>query len=691
MNWLRSITTLFLCNLFLSFTHAQIYVACIGDSVTKGYGIDDENDSYPSQLQALLGDNYVIGNFGHSGATLLNNGHNPYIKTQAYQDALAFRPDIIIVALGLNDTDPRNWPNYKNEFIKDYTELIAAFREVNSKVEIYVCTMTPIFSGHRRFLSGTREWHSQIQDILPIIASENKARLLDNYAVLESRPDLFDDYLHPNAKGAKIIAQNVHRYLVPIQQSLCIDKTLGSHMVLQRNRLNTLKGKGTVGEKVIIEFNQQQYSTSVDTLGDWSVQIASQAAGGPYTIQVYTDDERIEFSDVWFGDVFLASGQSNMAFPVKSSKGADSLINRANYSNKIRLFRNKNLVATNNVSWDAATLEKVNDLEFFEGQWELASAQSIDDFSAVAYSCAKELAKAFKDEIPIGIIDMSVGGSNVESWMPRSSLMNDNLLASYIHSWRQSDFVQDFCRERANKNTALSTIKHQRHPYDPSYNYEAGIKHWTHVQLAGILWYQGESNTHNIEHHDYMFPRFVQSWRDSFNQHLPFYFVQLSSLNRPSWPYFREAQQKLSRELDAVYMSPSYDIGDSLDVHPTEKYSIGKRLANLVLKHQHHYHIQADSPFPLEISLLDNNIEVLLSNATQLKSVGTDRILELEAELASGHIVTINHAAIKGNKIIIPKNLQKVRRIRYAYRPYSRGNLTNEAGVPVSTFSINIL
>jgi len=95
---------------------AQKRVACIGDSVTKGYGLKDSTKSYPYQLQQLLGERYQVENYGHSGATLLRKGHNPYHKTQAYSDALAFRPDVIIVALGLNDTDPRNWPNYSNDF-----------------------------------------------------------------------------------------------------------------------------------------------------------------------------------------------------------------------------------------------------------------------------------------------------------------------------------------------------------------------------------------------------------------------------------------------------------------------------------------------------------------------------------------------------------------------------------------------
>ena len=98
-----------------------VKVACIGDSVTYGTGIEDrDNDSYPSQLQRMLGDGYEVGNFGRPGATLLRKGHRPYMQQPEFSEALDFAGDIAVIHLGLNDTDPRNWPNYRDEF---YTEL----------------------------------------------------------------------------------------------------------------------------------------------------------------------------------------------------------------------------------------------------------------------------------------------------------------------------------------------------------------------------------------------------------------------------------------------------------------------------------------------------------------------------------------------------------------------------------------
>ena len=130
----------------------KIKVACIGDSVTYGTGIEDrENYSYPTQLQFLLGEDYLVGNFGKPGATLLRKGHRPYMDQVEFQEAMEFAGDIAIIHLGLNDTDPRNWPNYRDEFISDYLALIDSVKTANPAARVIIAQMTPIATGHARF------------------------------------------------------------------------------------------------------------------------------------------------------------------------------------------------------------------------------------------------------------------------------------------------------------------------------------------------------------------------------------------------------------------------------------------------------------------------------------------------------------------------------------------------------------
>ena len=139
-------------------TSNKIRVACVGNSVTYGYGLKDPaTQSYPSQLQRMLGEGYDVRNFGHSGATLLYHGHRPYVKEPEFKRALDFKADMVVIHLGLNDTDPRNWPDYGDEFLTDYRALIDSFRMANPNAKIWICRMTPIFHRHPRFHQPARE------------------------------------------------------------------------------------------------------------------------------------------------------------------------------------------------------------------------------------------------------------------------------------------------------------------------------------------------------------------------------------------------------------------------------------------------------------------------------------------------------------------------------------------------------
>ncbi len=668
-------------------------VACIGDSVTKGYNIAS-GKSYPEQLQRLLGHAYQVENFGRNGATLLEQGHNPYLTSQQLLDALAFNPDIVVIALGLNDTDPRNWPNYQSYFQRDYNKLIGLFKNQNPEIEVFVCQMSPIFSGHPRFLSGTREWYSKIQSEIQEVAAFGGFKLVDLHQPLARRIDLFDDFLHPNERGAEIIAKTVFNNLKAIKQPLSVHHNFTSHMVLQRDQKNRIMGKADAEQLVTVELNGVRSSTTADDTGNWWVDLEALPAGGPCRITIHTRSDSIVLDDVLFGDVFLASGQSNMAFPLRLAKGAEALVRKSAKYERIRFFKNNVLKETANEEWDRSILNSINELQYFSGKWERITPANSGGFSAIAYSFAVELYDQL--DVPIGIVELAVGGSPTESWISRKSLEQDPLLASYIHSWRTSDFIQDFCKDRAKVNLRLEQSKNQRHPYQPAYNFEAGYDKWKDTSLKGILWYQGESNAHNIELHEHLFRTLVNSWRQSYQSfaqqraRLPFYTVQLSSLSRPSWPMFRDSQRKLSNELSDVFMAVSSDLGDSLDVHPKDKLPIGRRLANLVLKHEFERVNNADSPQPVKSFFLGENLlGITFRNVKQFKAEGSNQIIGFQSKDHHGNYKDLKVVELKGDTVIlaIPKNISA---IFYGYAPFSRANLVNEDSVPVSTFSLTI-
>ncbi len=182
---------------------APVRVACIGDSITAGSGAA-RGKSYPAQLQELLGDSWKVGNFGVSGRTLLKKGDYPYWSEKAYQDALGFKPDIVIIMLGTNDTKPQNW-QHQADFVADYTELVKSFLALESKPRVYVCRPCPVPEPGN---FGINE--AGVQQEIPRIdalAKELKLGVIDMHAALEGKPQLLPDRVHPNTEGAGEMAK----------------------------------------------------------------------------------------------------------------------------------------------------------------------------------------------------------------------------------------------------------------------------------------------------------------------------------------------------------------------------------------------------------------------------------------------------------------------------------------------------
>ncbi|GEO04345.1 sialate O-acetylesterase [Adhaeribacter aerolatus] len=670
-------------------SQAKEKVACIGNSVTFGAGIEDrEHNSYPAQLQKLLGTGYDVGNFGLNGATLLQKGHRPYHKTQQYKDALTFKPDIAIIHLGLNDTDPRNWPNYQDEFTADYYSLIDTLRAVNPKVRILVCRLTPIFSGHPRFKSGTRDWYWQIQDLIPVIARARSVELVDLNRPLHNRSDLFPDELHPTAEGASIIVRTLFGQLTGKYGGLQLAPVFTDHMVLQQKMPIPVQGTADAGEEITIKFGKEQLKTKASADGRWKAILAPKKAGGPYQLEVATTTKKIMVQDILVGEVWLSSGQSNMAFPLSAAQRTDDEMKRAQQSGNIRLLRMKPLAETGNFAWDSATLRQVNQLQYFSGSWQRCDSVSARDFSAVAYFFGQQLYQELN--IPIGLIQVAVGGSNTESWIDRYTLEHHPQLVDLLPKWQTSDFIMDWCRERAGVNLKNTTVAKQRHPYEPAYNYEAGIAPFTSFPIKGVIWYQGESNTHNEALHAELFRTMVRSWRQHWGYDFPFYYTQLSSLSRPSWPHFRDSQRRLLPQLNKVGMAVTSDIGDSTDVHPRQKRQVGERLAAWALAQTYGKKIIYSGPL-LKTGKIKGQ-EVICTFAFDNKLQTSDGQPLRGFEIAGSDLVFKKAKAnIRRNKVMVSSpEVPRPRYVRYGWEPYTRANLTNGATLPASTFKTEV-
>lgn len=188
---------------------APVRVACIGDSITQGAGAG-KGKSYPSQLQALLGDSWKVDNFGVSGRTLLKKGDHPYWIEKAYQEALKAEPDVVIIMLGTNDTKAQNW-KFESEFVADYTELVKSFQALASHPQVYVCRPCPVPEPGNYGINETnvKEEIKRVDQL----AADMKLGGIDMHAALVDRPQLLPDRVHPNAEGAGEMAKAAFKVL----------------------------------------------------------------------------------------------------------------------------------------------------------------------------------------------------------------------------------------------------------------------------------------------------------------------------------------------------------------------------------------------------------------------------------------------------------------------------------------------
>jgi lysophospholipase L1-like esterase len=196
-----------------------VRVACVGDSITFGGGL---HPTYPARLGQWLGTNYDVRNFGVSATTLLRRGDFPYIRQPAYTNALAFRPDIVVIDFGANDSKHpgdgsldatnavNNW-RFKSDFTGDYKEMIAAFRQANPSAKIFVCYPTPDFPG--RWGINDRTIRDEMIPMIRAVAAETGAGAIDLRSPLAEKADLFPDTVHPNTEGARLMAAEIFRAL----------------------------------------------------------------------------------------------------------------------------------------------------------------------------------------------------------------------------------------------------------------------------------------------------------------------------------------------------------------------------------------------------------------------------------------------------------------------------------------------
>lgn len=466
---------------------------------------------------------------------------------------------------------------------------------------------------------------------------------------------------------------------------------ISDHMVLQQNAPVRIWGSASHGEKILVSISGQKINTQADAIGKWQVWLKPMKKNRDQTMTV-TGSNTIIVNDILIGEVWLASGQSNMEWKVRQSTNAEEEIKNANY-NDIRFFAAKKGIS-----------EKP--LTEIDGKWEICSPTTTGNFSAVAYFFGRDIHKRLN--VGIGLIETSWGATNCQAWTPAEVFATDPRVKYIVDDWskvteRYPQTLKTYHHnlEKWRVDSAQKTAKGESptprprspgSPFNknaPSSIYNATIAPLTNFTIRGVIWYQGEANAyqHVAYPYRYLFPAMITAWRNAWGQgDFPFLFVQLSAMgNHPYWPVLRESQVE-TLKLKNTGMAVSLDVGDSADAHFIRKQPIGYRLhliaRNLVYGEKTEY----SGPMYRQATVEGKNLRLWFDHAKDLKTTDGGPVKGFTVAGIDGIFVPAS-AVIDGETILISSPaVENPVAARYAFLDFPHCNLTNGANLPASSF-----
>ncbi|MFL5744291.1 MAG: sialate O-acetylesterase [Niastella sp.] len=470
-------------------------------------------------------------------------------------------------------------------------------------------------------------------------------------------------------------------------------------MVLQQRSAAALWGWAKAGEKIEItnDWDHRKVKTIADKNGTWQVRIKTGIAGGPYTITI-RGENTITIKDVYLGEVWLCSGQSNMNFPLGKGESwrtgvfnCEAEIAKANYTT-IRLFTVKQEVAN----------EPQKDVK---GKWNSCTSSVAAGFSAVAYYFAREIQK--ETGFPIGLIHSSWGGTPAESWTRKDTLQGNHALLPILQGYEEAikKFPADekaYAVELEKWKRGLDSITQQggkatpmpKKPVDPltdskspSTLYNAMIHPLIPFTIKGVIWYQGESNSDRPCEYQKLFPALINSWRKEWNTDFPFYFVEIAP-HYQKIPEIREAQLYTYKTVSRTGLVVITDYGDSLNIHPRNKEVVGHRLALWALaKDYGKKEIVYSGPIYRSMNIEGNKVVIHFDYADG-GLVAKEGTLKEFAIAGSDKQFMKANATIEGDKVIVWSDMVKQpEAVRFGWRNFPHAELYNKAGLPASPFS----
>ncbi len=475
-----------------------------------------------------------------------------------------------------------------------------------------------------------------------------------------------------------IFAAVICVYASTAAADLRLGSPISDHMVVQRHQPVTLWGWDRPGQIVQVELAEAEVETVTGENGRWEVAIDAPPTGGPYELIVRGSQTK-RLTDVLSGEVWLASGQSNMGFPVYKTEGAAETIAQARHPD-IRFFK-------------VPAVSEAKPQGTVEGSWTVVSPETAGNLSGVAYFFAKRLQKEL--DCPVGILEAAWGGSKIQAWIPIDIMRSRDDYQSRVTEHREAKV-----RLRARMDEWEAGDRSGPKPPTGGGGRQHAVSHLDNAMMhplqpysiKGAIWYQGESDSGNGAMYEELFTLMVNAWRDRFdNPNLPVYFAQLPNYARgKTWATFRHHQSLIPSRLPHTDYASLIDAGDANDIHPPNKRIPGHRLAQLALAKQYGLDIVPGGPKPMTARRVGQEIHVMFEN------VGEG--LQLSGESSAAFTLvdeigeqTVVPPEIMGNKLVfdVPPGSSVVR-ITYANRANPGAVLFNQDGFPATPFRLEI-
>jgi len=474
------------------------------------------------------------------------------------------------------------------------------------------------------------------------------------------------------------------------------DRLFSNNMVLPHGKSVPVWGKAKPNAKLELEFGGKKYSTTSKADGSWELQLPAQAVNAnPQQLSANDGDGAVQLANVRVGEVWLLSGQSNMAWKVKQSAHRGEA-KAANNSGVSMLYFDIT-AGTGGKAYSAKEAENVTVEKMFKGSWQNAVGGVVGDFSAVGWKFAESLHAKYAGKIPVGVVVCAVGGSPIEAWIPQRVLdSKPEYKGLTAANWVENGWLSAWCRGRAKLNMGSVTTNH---PFKPGFLYAAGTEQFRQYPFSGVVWYQGETNAESKDQgrNLMMIKDMVQSWREQFKQaEMPFVMVQLPRINAPKdplrkyWPEFRQTQRQAAEQMAGVYCVNTIDLGSTdSNVHPPDKKVVGERIASLVASLKTAGKDAAkvwSTPRVAKVSFNSNQAVVKVAYAQSLKSADGKELRHFELAGADRQFYPAT-ATIKGNEIIVSSTqVAAPQALRYAWASFVEPNVVNEQNLPLEPF-----